>query len=84
VITLDPAQAVRQPLPAGAPEWVQIGPFEALKIERAGNQLLVDVEIAEDAPIGVLFDCHMEFAGTGVRRVYKANDVFRVTLEEQP
>lgn len=83
VITLDPTQAVRQPLPDGVPEWVQIGPFEALRIEREGNRLLVDVEIAADAPVGVLFDCHLEFAGAGVRRVYKANDVFRVTLEEQ-
>lgn len=82
VITLDPQKAVRQPLPEGTPEWVQIGPFEALKIERNGNQILADVDIPAETAAGVLLDCHIEFGGTGVRRVFKANDVFRVTLEE--
>jgi hypothetical protein len=83
-ITLDPTKSVRQPLPEGVPEWVQIGPFEALKIERQGNQVLVDVEIPEETAVGVLLDCHLEFGGPGVRRVFKSNDIFRVTMEEQP
>ena len=83
-ITLDPTKSVRQPLPEGVPEWVQIGPFEALKIERNGNQVLVDVEIPEDTAVGVLLDCHLEFGGPGVRRVFKTNEIFRVTMEEQP
>lgn len=82
IITLDPAKAVRQPLPDGTPEWVQIGPFEALKIERQGNQILADVDIPEDTPVGILLDCHLEFGGTGIRQVFKSNDVFRVTVEE--
>lgn len=60
----------------------RFGPFEALKIERQGNQILADVDIPEDTPVGILLDCHLEFGGTGIRQVFKSNDVFRVTVEE--
>ena len=58
---------------------MQIGPFEAKKISREGNIITVDVEIPKDSPLGVLFDCHVEFDAQGrPPTVYKKNDVFRV------
>jgi hypothetical protein len=83
-ITLDPAKATRGPIPDTAPDWVQIGPFEATSITREGQQVVVEISIPEDSPVGVLMDCHLEFSGTDRRRVFKANDVFRVTREETP
>ena len=83
-ITLDPAKATRGPIPDTAPDWVQIGPFEATSITRDGQQVVVEISIPEDSPVGVLMDCHLEFGGTNQRRVFKANDVFRVTREETP
>lgn len=81
-VKLDPAQATRAPLPDGAPDWVQIGPFEALSIARSGNDVQVTVSIPADAPAGVLLDCHLEFNTAGRRQVFKLNDAFRVTVEE--
>ncbi len=83
-ITLDPAKATLGPIPDTAPDWVQIGPFEATSITRDGQQVVVEISIPEDSPVGVLMDCHLEFGGTDRRRVFKANDVFRVTREETP
>lgn len=83
-LTLDPAKATRAPLPEGVPEWVQIGPFEATSIQREGNQVTVEINIPEDSSVGVLMDCHIEFKGNDRRIVFKANDVFRVTMDEDP
>lgn len=78
-LELDPHSARRRAVPAGKPSWVQIGPFEARKIAREGNVVTIDVEIPIDSPLGVLFDCHLEFdAQGGPPVVYKKNDVFRV------
>lgn len=65
-------------LPKGKPDWVQIGPFEAAKITRKGNIVTAQVVIPKDAPVGVLFDCHLEFGSDEFPTVIKKNDVFRV------
>jgi len=68
-------------MPPGSPSWVQIGPYEATAISREGNVVTIMLEIPEDAPLGVLLDCHLEFEGAargGRNRVYKRNDVLRV------
>ena len=76
-IELDPQAATRRAIPNGIPTWAQIGPFEATQIKRDGNVLTVEVEIPEDSPVGVLFDCHIEF-GERPPTVFKKNDVLRV------
>jgi hypothetical protein len=68
----------RRPLPTEKPSWVQIGPFEATKITRTGNVVTAEIKIPEDATVGVLFDCHLEFGDGAVPFVIKRNDVFRV------
>jgi len=75
---LDPN--TRAGLPEGVPSWVQVGPYEATKVTRAGDTVTAEVAIAADAPIGVLLDAHIEFgaAGAGRVRVLKKNDAFRV------
>ncbi|MFO1004258.1 MAG: YHYH protein, partial [Planctomycetaceae bacterium] len=60
-IELDPSQATRARVPEGAPDWVQVGPFEAISIERTGDILHVEIQIPDDATLGVLMDCHIEF-----------------------
>ena len=83
-IELAPEKANRAPVPYGKPDWVQIGPFEALSIEREGNILRVEVEIPADAAVGVLMDCHIEFKPANrPRTVFKSNEVFRVVDEEE-
>lgn len=88
-IELDPREGIsprgagRQPgpMPEGAPSWVQIGPYEATAIRREGNLVTITLAIPEDATLGVLLDCHLEFEGAargGRNRVYKCNDVLRV------
>ena len=80
-IELNPENARRQKLPDTVPSWVQIGPFEAKAISRSGNVVTVDIELPEDAALGVFFDCHIEFADPNGRRgpvTFKKNDVFRV------
>lgn len=70
-----------QRLPPEDPDWVQIGPYEATRIERDGRQIRVEITIPEDASVGILLDAHLEFSPRGGRRerlVFKANDVFRV------
>lgn len=65
-------------LPADKPSWVQIGPFDAAKIAREGNVVTAEIMIPDDAPVGILFDCHLEF-GSGANPIaIKKNDVFRV------
>ena len=84
-IELDPTQATRVQVPEGTPEWVQVGPYEAVSIERTGNVLQVEIQIPEDATLGVLLDCHIEFkAANRPRAVFKSNDVFRVVEVEDP
>ena len=78
---LDPGKAVRRSLPTEKPKWVQIGPYEATSITREGNIVTAELKISDDAPLGVLFDCHIEFEANGGRGgpiVFKKNDVFRV------
>jgi hypothetical protein len=78
-IELAPSRA-RFGVPPGKPDWVQIGPYEATKIERLGNVVAIEIDIPRDASVGVLLDCHVEFdgAGRGGTLVFKQNDVFRV------
>lgn len=84
-IELDPTQARRVRVPEGTPDWVQVGPYEAVSIERKGNVLHVEIQIPEDATLGVLMDCHIEFkAADRPRAVFKRNDVFRVVEVEDP
>lgn len=78
---LDPNKAIRRRLPDSSPTWVQIGPFEAKKISRDGNLVTAEIQVMDDSPLGVLFDCHIEFDSNGGRGgpiVFKKNDVFRV------
>ena len=79
-IELLPDAARRQTLPEEAPSWVQLGPFEAQKIQRDGNRSTIELTVPEDAPLGVWLDCHLEFAGL-LRRtlVFKKNDALRVS-----
>ena len=84
-IELSPEKANRTSVPEGKPDWVQIGPFEALSIEREGNSLRVEIQIPADATVGVLMDCHIEFKSANrPRAVFKSNDVFRVVEQEAP
>ena len=78
-IELQPENARRR-LPPDKPNWVQIGPYEAQKITRNGNMVTVEITIPEDASLGVLLDCHLEFEGPGRDNVIvtKQNDAFRV------
>jgi hypothetical protein len=81
LIELDPAKANRFPVPTAAPSWVQIGPFEAITISRNGNTVEVEINVSEDATLGVFLDCHLEFEdpkGPGPRLVFKKNDAFRI------
>lgn len=82
-IELDPRSARHGRIPPGKPTWVQIGPFEAdvATIQREGNVVIATVKIRDDAPIGVLLDCHIEFEspqGRGGPIVFKQNHAFRV------
>jgi len=84
-LVLDPRHASRGPVPTGKPSWVQIGPYEAVAIERTGNEVTVTLDIPADAALGVLLDGHVEFDLDGRTRVLKKNDVLRVVAqEEQP
>ena len=68
-------------IPLGKPAWVQIGPFEATKIERTGNVVTIEIEVPKDSAVGVLLDCHLEFEGPNARAetlVFKKNDAFRI------
>ncbi|MFO0959507.1 MAG: YHYH protein [Isosphaeraceae bacterium] len=77
-IELDPGPRGR--LPDGKPSWVQIGPMEATKIDREGDTIVVEIDVPDDAPLGLLLDLHIEFEpATGGRiAALKKNDVFRV------
>jgi len=77
---LKPENGLRRRVPTDKPIWVQIGPYEATSIKREGNVVSAEIKISDDAPIGVLFDCHIEFTENGRSGpiVFKKNDVFRV------
>ena len=79
-IELAPAGATRHRPPSSNPKWVQIGPYEAKSSSRAGNMITAEIDIPADATVGVLLDCHVEFASTDGNRplVFKKNDAFRV------
>ena len=78
-ITIDLRPAAARGLPQGKPSWAQIGPFEANRIERAGDRVTIDIEVGEAAAAGVLLDCHLEFESRGFGSiVIKKNDVLRV------
>jgi YHYH protein len=74
------ASAVSNGAPAGLPSWVQVGPFEASKIERHGDTVIAEITIPADSPAGILLDAHIEFGkpGAGLVRVLKKNDALRV------
>lgn len=78
---LTPDSARRIAVPNGKPTWVQIGPFDAANITRQGNIVTAEFTIPEDAAVGVLLDCHLEFEDPRGRIgsiVFKKNDAFRV------
>jgi hypothetical protein len=79
-IELNPKQSRFGSIPTGKPDWAQIGPYEATKIERSGNVITIEINIPADATLGVLLDCHIEFEGAGRSGtlVFKQNDAFRV------
>jgi hypothetical protein len=60
---------------------VQVGPYEAVAVERQGTVVKAMLDVPADATLGVLLDCHLEFgAGAGPgHRVLKKNDALRVT-----
>jgi hypothetical protein len=71
----------RAGIPDGKPTWVQLGPFEASKIDRQGDTVLAEIPIPKDASLGALLDGHIEFAaapGGGRVTVFKKNEVLRV------
>ncbi|MBS0267006.1 MAG: YHYH protein [Planctomycetes bacterium] len=80
-LELNDAVTGRRAIPAGKPSWVQIGPYEALRIERRGNLVTIEIQIPDDASAGILLDCHLEFEspdGRGGNLVFKKNEAFRV------
>ncbi|HEY3966450.1 MAG TPA: YHYH protein, partial [Planctomycetaceae bacterium] len=80
-LELSTTRGGRRGIPSSKPAWVQIGPYEATQIERKGNNVKFEIDIPADAAVGVLLDCHIEFAGNESRGgsiVFKKNDAFRV------
>ncbi len=80
-IILDPTAARRGPVPAGKPSWVQIGPYEAVAIDRQGDAVTATFDIPADASVGMLLDCHIEFTPVVTGRpvvAFKRNDVMRI------
>jgi hypothetical protein len=81
-IDLAPENSRLGRIPQEKPDWVQIGPYEATSITRSGNVVTVEIAIPKDASVGILLDCHLEFAGPNPRSepsVFKKNDAFRVS-----
>lgn len=80
-LELKPENGLRRRVPSEQPAWVQIGPFEATTIKREGNSVMAEFKIPDDATLGVLLDCHIEFEANGGRggpTVFKKNNAFRV------
>jgi hypothetical protein len=68
-------------LPRGVPSWVQIGPYKGKQIARRGHMITAEFTIPPDATVGVLLDCHLEFATDGDRGeifVFKKNEALRI------
>lgn len=60
-------------------------PYEALSIEREGNDIHIEIEIPNDSAQGFLLDCPLEFKRDDkLRVVFKSNDAFRIVEEEAP
>ena len=70
--------ASQRSLPTEAPDWIQVGPYQAADIVRDGNFVKANLRIPEDATVGVFFDCHLEFGKGAYPMVIKKNDVFRL------
>jgi hypothetical protein len=79
VLVLDPKAASRGGIPSGKPSWVQFGPYEAVAIDRKGDTVTATLDVPADASVGMLLDCHVEFDAGGRTRVFKKNDVLRVS-----
>ena len=83
-ITIDPSKS-RRPIPQEAPSWVQVGPYEAMKIVREGDTIIATIQVPADAALGVWLDCHLEFGGSdGIGRppvVLKKNNSARVIMD---
>ena len=41
--------------------------FGCLCWRRVGNLVTAEIEVLDESPLGVLFDCHIEFASNGER-----------------
>jgi hypothetical protein len=54
------------------------GPYEAVAIARAGDTVTATIDVPDDAGLGMLLDCHVEFETGGRTRALKRNDVIRV------
>ena len=81
LLDLDPSKAIRHRVPSGIPNWVQVGPYEATSIQREGNLVSIEIQIPDNATLGTLLDCHIEFDDRNTPRgpiVFKKNNVFRV------
>ena len=72
------SEGSRRSIPDGKPDWVQIGPYKALSISRKGDLVTIEIDVDRAATLGVLLDCHIEFATAGQRLVFKKNDALRV------
>jgi hypothetical protein len=72
------AAGTRRPIPDGAPTWVQFGPYEATAIRREGNAIVAEVAVPDDADLGSLLDCHIEFGPEYRPIVFKKNDAVRI------
>lgn len=79
-IEFDP-NALRRPVPEGAPKWLQLGPYEAQTLQRQGNVIIAKIDIPRDANIGVWLDCHIEFGSEYRPLVIKRNDAVRITVD---
>ena len=66
-------------IPSGKPSWVQCGPYEAVAIDRTGDSVRATLDVPADASVGMLLDCHVEFDAGGRTRVFKKNDVLRIS-----
>jgi len=77
-LVLDPTAARRGPIPDDEPSWVQFGPYDAVAIARRANVVTATIDVPDDASLGQLLDCHLEFETTRGTRAVKKNDVLRI------
>jgi hypothetical protein len=69
---------LRRPIPDGSPNWVQFGPYEATSMRREGDVIFAEISIPEDADLGSLLDCHIEFPPEQRPVVFKKNGALRI------